>query len=81
MSVKELTEKRHLMAYVYRPAVGRAQAERNAIRSLLERSFGGSAEALLLRLIQDEQITPAQLRQLKNRGRHRGDKAQKGGRR
>ncbi len=51
-------------AYEYRPAVGRARAERKALRSLLSRFFGGSAEALVLRLIEDEQLTPEQLDQL-----------------
>ncbi len=52
-------------AYEYRPAVGRARAERKALRSLLSRFFGGSAEALVLRLIEDEQLTPEQIEQLK----------------
>ncbi len=52
-------------AYVYRPAVKRASAERKALRSLIKRLFGGSPEALVLRLIEDEQLTPEQLVQLK----------------
>src|SRR5690606_15324781 len=39
-------------AYVYSPAVKRASAERKAVRSILQRFFGGSAEALVLRLIE-----------------------------
>ena len=52
-------------AFVYRAAVGRVQAERTALRSMLKRFFGGSAEALVVRLIEDEQLTPEQLDQLK----------------
>lgn len=52
-------------AYVYRPAIARGKVERKAVRSILRRFFGGSAEALVLRLIEDEEITPEQLAQLK----------------
>ena len=48
-------------AYVYRAAVGRHKAQRQALRDLLARLFGGSAEDLVLRLIEDERLTPAQL--------------------
>ena len=53
-------------AYVYRPAMGRARAERKAVHSILKRFFSGSAEALVLRLIEDEDVTPEQLAQLKS---------------
>lgn len=52
-------------AYIYRPAVKRANAERKAVNSLLQRFFGGSAEALVLRLIEDEKLTHEQLEQLR----------------
>jgi BlaI family transcriptional regulator, penicillinase repressor len=48
-------------AYVYRAAVERNKAQRHALRSVLARFFGGSAEDLVLRLIEDERITPEQL--------------------
>ncbi len=54
-------------AYVYRAAIPRAQAERKALRGLLRRFFGGSAENLVLRLIEDDQLTPEQLEELKKR--------------
>lgn len=63
----------------YRAAVPRAGAQRAAVRSLLGRLFGGSAEDLVLRLIEDEQITPEQLEQIRRsaragrEGRSRGD--------
>ncbi len=53
-------------AYIYRAAVKRANAERKAVNSLLQRFFGGSAEALVLRLIEDEKLTAEQLEQLKS---------------
>jgi BlaI family penicillinase repressor len=48
-------------AYVYRALVERSKAQRHALHSLLLRFFGGSAEDLVLRLIEDERITPEQL--------------------
>lgn len=66
-------------AYVYRAAVGRTKAQRHALRSLLARFFGGSAEDLVLRLIEDERITPEQLDALRKtysrgpRNRKKGD--------
>ena len=55
-------------AFVYRPAVRKASAERKAVVNVLKRFFGGSAEALVLRLIEDEQLTPEQLEQLRKTG-------------
>src|SRR5579859_8201657 len=52
-------------SYVYRPAVERAQAQRSAVRSFLGRLFGGSAEDLVLRLIEDEVLTPNQIEQIR----------------
>jgi predicted transcriptional regulator len=54
-------------AYVYRPLVDRDKAQQTAVRSLLTRLFGGSAEALVLRLIEDERITAAQLEQIRKK--------------
>jgi BlaI family transcriptional regulator, penicillinase repressor len=48
-------------AYVYRAAVERAVAQSTALRNVLMRFFGGSAESLVLRLIEDEQLSPEQL--------------------
>lgn len=50
---------------LYRPAVPRQNAQKTAALRLLQRFFGGSAEALVLRLLEDEQLTPEQLEQLK----------------
>jgi len=67
-------------AYVYRAAVERTKAQRKALRSVLARFFGGSAEDLVVRLIEDEQITPEQLSAIrqslpKKRGRRgKGDR-------
>jgi predicted transcriptional regulator len=52
-------------AYTFRATVDRARAQRTAVRSLLNRFFGGSAEVLVLRLVEDEQITPEQLAEIR----------------
>ena len=52
-------------AYVYRALVKRKRAQGLALRDMLARFFGGSAEDLVLRLIEDERITPEQLDELR----------------
>jgi BlaI family transcriptional regulator, penicillinase repressor len=52
-------------AYVYRAAVGRQKAQRLALRTVLVRFFAGSAEDLVLRLIEDEHLSSEQLEELK----------------
>lgn len=51
--------------FVYRAAAQREHVQRTALRSFLARLFGGSAEDLVLRLLEDEQITPDQLAELR----------------
>jgi predicted transcriptional regulator len=58
-------------AHRYRAAVPRAAVQRNAVRSLLQRFFQGSSDALLMRLVEDEEITPEQLDELKRNLRAR----------
>jgi predicted transcriptional regulator len=50
---------------VYEAAVPRSQEQGKAARSLLARLFGGSVEALVMRLIEDEQLTCEQLERLR----------------
>lgn len=66
-------------SYVYRPAVERAQAQRSALHNFLGRLFGGSAEDLVLRLIEDEVLTPTQLEQIRKTVQPRRPKRRKGG--
>jgi predicted transcriptional regulator len=46
---------------LYEPAVARSQVQGKAAKSLLQRFFDGSVEALVMRLVEDEQLTPDQL--------------------
>lgn len=60
-----LTHEPRGKAYVYRATVGRQKAQRLALRSVLTRFFAGSAEDLVMRLIEDEQLSPAQLDEIR----------------
>jgi BlaI family transcriptional regulator, penicillinase repressor len=43
-------------AFIYRPVVSREQVSRSAVRHLLSRFFGNSAEALVLNLLKAENL-------------------------
>jgi BlaI family transcriptional regulator, penicillinase repressor len=60
-----LTHEARGKAYFYTAAVARQKAQRLALRSVLTRFFAGSAEKLVLRLIEDEHLTAEQLEELK----------------
>lgn len=51
-------------AYVYRPAVTRSQAIGHALGDLVDRMFGGSAESLVMSLVETKRLTPAKLSKL-----------------
>jgi BlaI family transcriptional regulator, penicillinase repressor len=52
-------------AFVYRPLVDEAHARRRALRHLVSRFFNGSPSLLVLNVLEDEQIDPAELKRLK----------------
>jgi predicted transcriptional regulator len=52
-------------AFVYSPAVSRDEASRSAVRSLLSRFFGDSAEALVLNLLDDEKLEANEIRRIR----------------
>ena len=51
-------------AYLYAPAVSRVQASRQALGDLVHRMFDGSAESLVLSLVEARQLTPEKLAEL-----------------
>ena len=55
-------------AHVYRPVVPRSKAQGKAIRSLAVRLFGGSSEALMVRLLEDEDISMERVEDLRRSG-------------
>jgi predicted transcriptional regulator len=54
-------------AFIYRAAVQREQERDKAISHLLRRFFDGSAESLMLNLVQREKISAAELARLRKR--------------
>jgi predicted transcriptional regulator len=44
-------------AYVYRTAVSRKKVTGHAVRELIDRLFGGSAEGLVMNLLQEKHVT------------------------
>ena len=52
-------------AFVYRPCVAENEASRSEVRHVLSRFFGNSRERLLLSLLGDEEISPDELKRLR----------------
>ncbi|HSR50843.1 MAG TPA: BlaI/MecI/CopY family transcriptional regulator [Acidobacteriota bacterium] len=51
-------------AYLYRPLVQRPKAAARAARQIVDRLCGGSVEALLVGMVEDEMVNPQELREL-----------------
>jgi predicted transcriptional regulator len=52
-------------AYLYSPRITQKKAKRLLVRDLLERAFDGSAELLLVSLIEDGNLSPKDLERIK----------------
>ena len=52
-------------AHVYEPIIGRQEATRSEIQHLVGRFFRNSHEALVLNILQDEELDPDQLKRLR----------------
>ena len=52
-------------AFIYRPVVDERQARRRALRHLATRLFNGSPSLLVMNVLNDEELAPDELRQLK----------------
>ena len=52
-------------AFVYRPRVARDDARRSALRHLVRRLFDGSPDLLVLNVLEDEQMSGAELDRLR----------------
>src|ERR1041384_4127560 len=48
-------------AYVYRPVLSRQKAITHAVGDMLDRFFGGSADSLVLSLVETRKLTPEKL--------------------
>ena len=51
-------------AYFYKPAVSRKQVVSKHVADIVDRLFGGSAESLVMSLVETSQLTPETLRRL-----------------
>lgn len=52
-------------AFLYSASIGETEASRSEVRHVMQRFFGNSRERLLLSLLGDDEISPAELRRLK----------------
>jgi BlaI family transcriptional regulator, penicillinase repressor len=62
-----LTCRKDGRAHVYTPKVNRDMAARKAVRQLLTKFFSGSPGELVLSFLRDEQLSPEELDELKQR--------------
>lgn len=60
------THRQEGRAFLYSPAVAEQDASRSEVRNVLQRFFGNSRERLLLSLLGDDDLTPDELRRLKD---------------
>jgi predicted transcriptional regulator len=51
-------------AYVYRPVLSRQKAVTQAVGDMIDRFFGGSADSLVLNLVETRHLTPEKLAQI-----------------
>ena len=54
-------------AFIFRPLIGRSDASRSALKTLVNRFFEGSPGLLMLNLLEDEQLSLEALKQLRLR--------------
>jgi BlaI family transcriptional regulator, penicillinase repressor len=60
-----VTHEKVARAFIYRPRVDARQARLRALRHLATRLFEGSPSLLVLNVLEDESLDPAELRRLK----------------
>jgi predicted transcriptional regulator len=53
-------------AFVYSPCVAEHEAGRSEVRHMMQRFFGNSRERLLLALLGDDEVSPEELKRLKD---------------
>lgn len=61
-----VTHRQEGRAFLYSSAVGEQEASRSEVRHVLQRFFGNSRERLLLSLLGDDEISPEELKRLKD---------------
>jgi predicted transcriptional regulator len=68
---RQVDHKQDGRAFVFRPLISRGEVHRLSIRHLLARYFTGSRSELLMELLNDERISPEELRELEGLVRNR----------
>ena len=66
-----LRKKSEGRSFVYQPTRSRKQVMRTMVRDFVDRVFGGSAEPLLVHLVEDQRLTPEELDALARRIREK----------
>ena len=61
----EHTKSKEGRAFIYRAVVGQREASQNAVRHLLGRFFRNSPEALVLNLLENEELSEQELRRIR----------------
>jgi predicted transcriptional regulator len=61
-----VTHEKVARAFMYRPVVDARQARRRALRHLVSRLFDNSPSLLVLNVLDDERLDPAELKRLKD---------------
>jgi predicted transcriptional regulator len=51
-------------AYIYKPVLSRQKAVTQAVGEMIDRFFGGSADSLVLNLVETRQLTPEKLAEI-----------------
>ena len=59
------THRQEGRAFLYSPSIAEAEASRSEVRHVLSRFFGDSRESLLLSLLGEDDVTPAELARLR----------------
>jgi predicted transcriptional regulator len=62
-----ITHRKNGRAFIFMALVDRTDASRSALKTLMNRFFDGSPRLLVLNLLDDEQLSPEALKQLKQR--------------
>lgn len=70
----KVTRQRDGRAFFYRPVLERSSAVRLALKDIIDRFFKGSAEDLVLGLIETSQLEPEKLSQLQKLGKRAKEK-------
>ena len=60
-----VTHRQDGRAFLYTSSIGEQEASRSEVRHVLQRFFGNSRERLLLSLLGDQEISPEELKRLK----------------